>query len=84
MSDDDDDDDYSMVWEEEASSAVETLLKDSEYDEIRGTIPLPPRDSDKHFGQKGSGLESLKTFEVGSNRLRAGFPQESPFPDFKR
>ncbi|MRS01895.1 restriction endonuclease [bacterium] len=57
-------DEHLMVWEEEASSAVEILLKHAEYDEIRGTVTLPPRDGDKDFGAEFSDLEELESYLV--------------------
>lgn len=70
----------SMPWEDEAYSAVEELIKEAEYDEIRGTIILPPNNDDGFgLGKEFTDIEELQNhlIEVYNEQWYAYVPFDS-------
>jgi hypothetical protein len=55
------DDDHLMFWEEHAQEAIEHLIREARYDDVRGTITLPPYNDDGHrWGVDCSNIEELQ------------------------
>lgn len=68
---------HSMPWEDEAYGAVEGLIKQAEYDEIRGTIILPPYNDDGfRFGSEFTDIGELQNHlvEVYNEQWYANVP----------
>ncbi len=61
--DHDDDDDHGLFWEEHAREAVETLLGEVLFDEIRGTVILStPEEDEQRISGEFSSMEEVETY----------------------
>ena len=79
MSNDDSHNDNRPFWKEQADSAIEHLLAEAEFDEIRGIVSLPPHNDDGfNFGAELSNLDDLESHlqEVYSQEWYAYVPFE--------
>ncbi len=61
----DSNDDHRMPWEEYAQDAIENIISEADFDEIRGIIVLSPHNDDGHrFGAECSNVEEIEEYLI--------------------